>query len=394
MKAVLYAVKRPYGWEARLSVDWRTDWLYWTSADFRRDAELGWRDGREDSNRRERSEVLEGSDGRKGSYSRGGSNDWEDIDGRGGNNSLEGIDSRGSSNDWEDSEDRVGRGRNGTGGGERVGNGEAWVRSGCNPAFREELVWLKQPLPLGLAEAACAKLATVRQNGNDGRWQASMMTVVEGILVKQGERTANDEPIQMNKWSRDSWDQGGGQAADSVAVFGGERCRDEVRMMGRRARYVADRLSGRGLLLAEVAAALHEDPAACLPQLQLASLLGGLRLTAAVTADTCSGVSGWRGRRGSSALRCRRCGSDEASLRRTACATCGRRCCAYCEACLSMGRSRECGLLVIGLPVRGAWPRGAAAFSDPVQVHPSGGSAPRSRKPRLPHCTSCAKTPE
>ncbi|RIX47348.1 DNA/RNA helicase, partial [Paenibacillus nanensis] len=47
-------------------------------------------------------------------------------------------------------------------------------------------------------------------------------------------------------------------------------------------------------------------------------------------------------------LRCRRCGSGEAQLRRTPCLACGRLC-AYCEACLNMGRSRECELLVLGV---------------------------------------------
>ena len=58
----------------------------------------------------------------------------------------------------------------------------------------------------------------------------------------------------------------------------------------------------------------------------------------------------WSGRaaRGGS-LRCRRCGSGEESMRRSPCASCGR-VCAVCEACLTMGRCRECELLIIGRP--------------------------------------------
>ncbi len=41
---------------------------------------------------------------------------------------------------------------------------------------------------------------------------------------------------------------------------------------------------------------------------------------------------------------CRRCGST--SIRYTACAGCGSSACGYCEECLMMGRSRECGLLL------------------------------------------------
>ena len=44
--------------------------------------------------------------------------------------------------------------------------------------------------------------------------------------------------------------------------------------------------------------------------------------------------------------RCRRCGSGVHV--RTPCGSCGSLCCAYCEACLTLGRSRACALLVQG----------------------------------------------
>jgi late competence protein required for DNA uptake (superfamily II DNA/RNA helicase) len=44
--------------------------------------------------------------------------------------------------------------------------------------------------------------------------------------------------------------------------------------------------------------------------------------------------------------RCRRCGSGVHV--RTLCGSCGSLCCAYCEACLTLGRSRACALLVQG----------------------------------------------
>lgn len=44
--------------------------------------------------------------------------------------------------------------------------------------------------------------------------------------------------------------------------------------------------------------------------------------------------------------RCRRCGSGVHI--RTPCGSCGSLCCAYCEACLTLGRSRACALLVQG----------------------------------------------
>ncbi|MFC4777824.1 DEAD/DEAH box helicase [Paenibacillus sp. GCM10023252] len=117
-------------------------------------------------------------------------------------------------------------------------------------------------------------------------------------------------------------------------------------------------LQGRALLRSEAHALLAgaagdaAAPASIRAALQLAARLGGLRLAGAVAPV--------RGRPGLAALallraprrpglRCQRCGSGEAHLRRTPCAACGRLC-AYCSACLTMGRSRECELLVLGMP--------------------------------------------
>ncbi|QHT64175.1 DEAD/DEAH box helicase family protein [Paenibacillus lycopersici] len=52
-------------------------------------------------------------------------------------------------------------------------------------------------------------------------------------------------------------------------------------------------------------------------------------------------------------------------MRRTPCAACGRAC-AYCEACLTMGRSRECGLLILGTPAPAASARAAHTPASPV----------------------------
>ncbi|WP_246066886.1 helicase-related protein [Paenibacillus koleovorans] len=57
-------------------------------------------------------------------------------------------------------------------------------------------------------------------------------------------------------------------------------------------------------------------------------------------------------------LRCRRCGSGASRLHATECPHCGGPC-AYCEACLALGRQRECSLLVRGLgPLQPSRPPG------------------------------------
>ncbi|MFD0673643.1 helicase-related protein [Cohnella sp. GCM10027633] len=113
-----------------------------------------------------------------------------------------------------------------------------------------------------------------------------------------------------------------------------------------------------------------------LAALQLAALEGAVRLTAAVAPAGAAPPrrrSGWgrlrasRRRSAAEELRCRRCGSGNESLRRTPCAACGGHACAYCEACVTMGRSRACGLLVIGAaPLEAGAPAWAPAAAHPL----------------------------
>ncbi|MBP1907242.1 late competence protein required for DNA uptake (superfamily II DNA/RNA helicase) [Paenibacillus turicensis] len=63
--------------------------------------------------------------------------------------------------------------------------------------------------------------------------------------------------------------------------------------------------------------------------------------------------------------RCRRCGSGVQV--RTPCGSCGSLCCAYCEACLTLGRSRACALLVQG---------SAHELAVPMVAQPEPGAAP------------------
>ncbi|WP_245996001.1 DEAD/DEAH box helicase [Paenibacillus taihuensis] len=136
----------------------------------------------------------------------------------------------------------------------------------------------------------------------------------------------------------------------------------DAKALAARACRAASLLQGRALLSSEALALLGAagaaEPAgaaawsAAAPALQLAALLGLLRLGAAVAPQPQPRLLRWRaalGARPRPRLRCQRCGSGTARMRRTACAGCGRAC-AYCEACLTMGRSRECGLLIFGTP--------------------------------------------
>ncbi|MGG3309108.1 helicase-related protein [Paenibacillus lautus] len=135
-------------------------------------------------------------------------------------------------------------------------------------------------------------------------------------------------------------------------------------------------MAGRALLAGEVEALLAEaagDIGDWRSAAQLGVLLGRLRLEAGLAQPAPQGAPGWLRRR-AVALRCRRCGSEARS--RTACAACGSAACAYCEACLAMGRSRACALLLHG--AAGSAVRGPAGGSPTAALGRWGLSAAQS----------------
>lgn len=107
---------------------------------------------------------------------------------------------------------------------------------------------------------------------------------------------------------------------------------------------------------------------------QLGYLLGRLRLEAGLAQPAPREKPGWLRRSRATTLRCRRCGSE--ALSRTACATCGSAACAYCEACLAMGRSRSCALLLQGAAQPAV--RGTAGGSSTAALGRRGRSAAQS----------------
>ncbi|MCM3134936.1 DEAD/DEAH box helicase [Paenibacillus polysaccharolyticus] len=129
---------------------------------------------------------------------------------------------------------------------------------------------------------------------------------------------------------------------------------------------LAERMSGRQLLAAEAEALLAAEPA--MPPggwraaAQLARLHGRLQMIAALEGPATRRRLAWLGR-ARSAPRCHRCGSE--ARQRVPCAACGLAACAYCEACLALGRSRACALLLRSaaqgaVPARGEASRGTA----------------------------------
>ncbi|RUT42978.1 hypothetical protein EJP82_21085 [Paenibacillus anaericanus] len=135
--------------------------------------------------------------------------------------------------------------------------------------------------------------------------------------------------------------------------------------------WLASALEGRSLLEAELQQLLAETaprlvPAAWRFAAQLAHLQGRVQFTAGVAPATARPGQAPRllSRRRAQAPRCRRCGSEV--HRRTPCGSCGSSSCAYCEACLALGRSRSCALLL----------RGSARGTVPPAGSSTAGSTP------------------
>lgn len=206
-----------------------------------------------------------------------------------------------------------------------------------------------------------------------------------------------------------------------IRIFGnkvdGEGVSDEIFGMSQRiwdalledAEQFTTAVAGRALFAHELQELIHERAAPYWQLLvQLAKLTGKVQLT--------SGLA-WRSspRRGLAALlrparelRCQRCGSGPAQHHRTACAACGNPGCAYCEACLTMGRSRMCALLLhgaaplaapgaAGTPAAGRAAAGRAQATEPQarwQLSPAQHAASRAALDFLQQpCAAAGGTP-
>jgi len=213
----------------------------------------------------------------------------------------------------------------------------------------------RSPLPLG--EAARAVLMLKEKLGRRQASRTEAFAALAGCVksLDSGKHASSLEPQgQQAEW----WVCEQGLAAGDLR--NGLREAYVSGSLLAKAMQAAELLEGRALLRSEAQALLGamgpEAAAAARELLQLAALIGRVRLRGAVAADSARQGAPWRRRRERSGsgiagsagcLRCLRCGSGEAQLRRTPCEACGRLC-AYCANCIALGRSRECELLVLG----------------------------------------------
>lgn len=235
------------------------------------------------------------------------------------------------------------------------------------------LVRVSKSLPFGVAEAACNRLKE--------QWEEERGDSKRVRGRNQGKADPGDG--KLTEWIEEIRQAVLWACGNGVAVLNLEEMdvglveNEEHSLLGDRffdaARLAGEQLAGRSLLREEASQLLGnvlpaEFSADSFAVLQLSALTGALQLTAAIAprpaAPPQRGLRAWaerlrparllglaasQRRPTARALYCRRCGSGHEKLRRTPCAACGQAC-AYCEACLMMGRSRECELLVIGVP--------------------------------------------
>lgn len=267
-------------------------------------------------------------------------------------------------------------------------NGSFGVGGSLNEAIAASGWLWREALPLGDACRVVKLWERGRMSGNGGK-SGGEMSRQDGWNGK-GENNREHEALErlfgcVQIAMREAGNEAGAHAGDWLKRLGGWRKKDqvlkggasllgmaerwertaysgeqlgveraisdaEIREIAAGAKLAAELMQGRALLRSEAHALLDGagGPGAAAGWsgvLQLAALLGRVRLSGAVAAGEGGRADAfWRRRR---ERRCQRCGSGEAFLRRTPCAACGR-VCAYCSACIGMGRSRECELLVIG----------------------------------------------
>ena len=200
------------------------------------------------------------------------------------------------------------------------------------------LVWLEPECSLGQAIVAVRAL-------NEASIQPSDMAQGKRVLRKAIKETGmSAEWAEHSSWYKQPLYEL--YMAQNHSTFKSNRTINE--QLETRCRQLVEKIGGRQLLLEEFASIFSEMPGAdkqfeWASLLQLGYLQGDIELRTGI--EMCSKHHWWACR--TVQFRCNRCGSDESGQRWAVCPFC-REHCPYCEQCLTMGRSRFCGLLVRG----------------------------------------------
>ncbi|OPA75668.1 DNA/RNA helicase [Paenibacillus selenitireducens] len=230
----------------------------------------------------------------------------------------------------------------------------------------QRLVKLMQDAEPGILDWFGRECIQVRRIGVEEVWREIGIGVIEEH--RKGKLEGEGGILKESLWSDAVWKQ----------------MKDESDLL-------AAQISGRALLANEVqelmaAAGLDHAVAYWRTLAQLAYIRGQVKLLSGITTRSLGQFSLLRRQR---ELQCLRCGSSAAQHHRTACAACGNPGCAYCEACLAMGRSRRCALLVHGTAVHNAG-ASAAGVARAAERAPATEPAARWRLSEAQHDASRA----
>lgn len=244
-------------------------------------------------------------------------------------------------------------------------------RSTDEKASPRSLVLLSTQVPLGWAVFIQERFRFIQDMDQWGKsdWRKYLYQSLAPFLLQEPEGSRTQWSVLFKEI----------QMLEGAYVNNSIEDRNEVEewdLLMQRAELLIQCMAGRALLAGEVEALLAEvsgDTGDWRSAAQLGVLLGRLRLEAGLDQPAPRSTPGWLRRR-AMAPRCRRCGSEARS--RTACAACGSAACAYCEACLAMGRSRACALLLHG--AAGSAVRGTAGGSPTAALGRWGLSAAQS----------------
>ncbi|WP_458121110.1 DEAD/DEAH box helicase [Paenibacillus sp. Z6-24] len=242
-----------------------------------------------------------------------------------------------------------------------------WTASAKREQLTEQIWLVISGIPLGWALQCCSHMQSLDQSSMQQKaWWEHIHNFLAD-LYRTNLSSAAKIPyhhLNIKQMRHLLWDiQTGWTTAGEYVLSGWEE--DQLpgnpdsflwkRQLTDEAAYISKKIIGRSLLLSECTMMLHETGT---PQkgwkssIQLAYLGQHIRMLSAVHPADKQKRQTWIHQRLANRLRssrpnasqCRRCGGTR--IRYTACASCGSAACGYCEDCLTLGRSRECGLLL------------------------------------------------
>lgn len=237
----------------------------------------------------------------------------------------------------------------------------------------ERMMLLSESMPLGWAVLLRDQFRETEayDHWTSKNWYEYITKVLQPELameLRSGSREASGALLEQTVHIKEiiPMKNGSKKEAGLEVAEGENMCWDKLAEQASR---LADALAGRSLLEGELQQLLAERMPDLAPAwrsvLQHAHLQGRVHLGPGVAhADDARGRPRRRLARRGKGLRCQRCGSG--ADRRTPCGSCGLSGCAYCEACLALGRSRSCALLL----------RGSSAIMPRVAEGPAGEMSP------------------